>query len=175
MGLLKLLMLALATTATASNFFSNAPAAALSTKNTTTYTTELTKALTSESIQPSFIVTSFPGASDSGIMSIVAMSPMAVPFNSTAMVPLPLSTTLVPINTTIPTTDAVAATSYAASPTSNLSTVIVTATATPSGPSVSASASGSAKPSTVPGNGGGKVKVGVTITLAALMTAVLGA
>jgi hypothetical protein len=166
MGSFKIITLALATAATASTFIPSAPAPSNPTVTETHHLTETVTAVP--------VATSLSGTSDSGMMTIVSLS-TAVPLNSTVVVSHPAETIVVPVNTTITSSDVVIATSSEASPTSNLSSVVPTATGTHSGHSASASASGSAKPSTVPVNGGGKVKGGVALSLAAIVVGVLGA
>jgi hypothetical protein len=155
MGSFKIFALALAAAATASTFISSAPAPG------------------TQTVSGVPVMTSCSGASDSGMMTIVPSS--TYPANNTVVVTHPAETIVIPVNTTLASSDVVIATSSEVSPTSNLSTVVLTATVTHSGHSASASASGSAKPSTVPVNSGGVAKGGVTLALAAIMVGVLGA
>jgi hypothetical protein len=187
MGPFKLLSLAFMTTVTASTFYNTPTAPAVSTSVTWSeqvinVSTTIVKGPGSEPSHPA-VVTAFPAAPNSSIMSVVpSVAPTVstteihecmiyegcvVPVNETA------STTIYPGGAPIPFPPA------NLPPAGNQSTVVVTQTFNSTG--IHHSATGSAtvtasptKPG-MPVSSGGKVKVGAAIGLIALLFGVLGA
>jgi hypothetical protein len=177
MGPFKLLTLAFATSATASTFYGSSCAPTGEQVNVTVTATVI-KGPASEQTPPN-VVTFFPNASDTGLMSAISsVTPTSAPAVAECLVP---EGCVFPINGTASTTlyPGSSIPASLALPTGNHSTVIVTETYNSTGiyHSATGSATVSASPtkSIMPVSGAGKAKAGVALGLAALVFGVIGA
>jgi hypothetical protein len=190
MGPFKLFAVVFATTATASTFYDvpHAPANSTSVSEQVSITASISTTFDivkgPTPVHTPAIVTSFPNASDSGVMSVVSSTPVIVGTSTVVgQCLIPEGCVVVPINETASTTVYPSGPSIPAvlpsTLTANQSTVIVTETFNSTGTYQSATGSATksagATTSTIPVSSGGKFKMSAVLVLAALVFGVLGA